>query len=259
MESNNRSYYFKDSIERIDSFINQSNTTYKEINYIPSRSKLTYDNGYYVNCSAIFVDIRESSDLTNNHYRPTLAKLYRAFISEVTAILNSNSYCKEINIIGDCVAGICDSTGSTSADKLIDTASKICSIVDILNCKFRKADINEINIGIGISYGRALMIKAGNKGSSLNEVVWMGDVVNEASNLCSRANKNGLEATERVLVSENFFDKLSFDYQHDFTSGNLIYALVSDEIEADLADEQMQSWYKENCTTNILSVLGKFI
>lgn len=258
MESNNKPYKFSQSLERIDSFINQSNTTYQKLNYIPSRDKLTYDNGYYVNCSAIFVDIRESSTLTYKHYRPTLAKLYRAFISEVTAILNSNQYCKEINIIGDCVAGICDTEGATSANQLIDTASQICSLVDILNCKFKKADINEIKIGIGISYGRALMIQAGNKGSSLNEVVWMGDIVNEASKLCNEANKDGFDITERVIISKSFYDRLSPEYQNKFSSGNVFYPGLADKIEADLEDEQMQQWYKENCSSNLLADLLGF-
>jgi len=253
MESNNKSYNFQDSLERIDSFINQSNATYQKVNYIPSRDQLTYDNGFYVNCSAIFVDIRESSSLTDKHYRPTLAKLYRAFISEVTAILNSNQYCKEINIIGDCVAGISDTKGASSANQLVDTASQICSLVDILNCKFKKADINEINIGIGISYGRALMVQAGNKGSGLNEIVWMGDIVNEASKLCNEANKDGFDVTEKVIISKSFYDRLNPEYQNKFSSGNVFYPMFADKIGADLEDEQMQQWYKENCTSNLFA------
>ena len=34
------------------------------------------------------------------------------------------------------------------------------------------------------------MVQAGYSGSGLNEVVWMGDVVNEASNLCGYALEN---------------------------------------------------------------------
>lgn len=248
MESNNRNYNFDSSLNRIDGFINQSDTSYEEVNSIPTRNELTYDNGYYVNCSAIFIDIRESSDLTDNHYRPTLAKLYRAFISETIALLNSNRYCKEIFINGDCVTGICNTFGSTSADELIDTVAKICSLVDILNCKFRKSDIEEIDVGIGISYGRALMIQAGYKGSGLYEVVWMGDVVNEASNLCNKANK---ESDSRVLISNSFLLRLSEDYQEKFTE-NWMFAFLGD-IEANLKDEEMESWYKENCTSALLS------
>jgi class 3 adenylate cyclase len=40
-----------------------------------------------------------------------------------------------------------------------------------------------IRSGIGMSYGRALMIKAGFNGSGINDVVYMGDVVNRASKL----------------------------------------------------------------------------
>ena len=41
---------------------------------IPTRDKLTYKNGYYVDVTALFIDIVDSSKLTDGHKRPTLAK-----------------------------------------------------------------------------------------------------------------------------------------------------------------------------------------
>jgi hypothetical protein len=35
------------------------------------------------------------------------------------------------------------------------------------------------------------MIKAGHKGSAVNDVVWMGDVVNSAAHLCCHGSKRG--------------------------------------------------------------------
>lgn len=67
-------------------------------------------------------------------------------------------------------------------------AAQACSLVDILNFKLKKRGYQTYEVGVGLDYGRALMIKAGNKGSGLNDVVWMGDVVNQACHLCNEAN-----------------------------------------------------------------------
>lgn len=190
MESKN-TYNFNlgDSITRIKAILNDNDTHYATLSSIPNRNMLTYTNGFYVNVAAMFIDIRESSQLTNEHRRPKLAKLYRCYISEIVAILNSFENCKEINIVGDCVSGIFEASAIPQANKVIDAAAAVQSYIHILNYYFKKSDIVQIRVGIGIAYGRALMIKAGYPGSAVNEIVWMGEVVNSASNLCNEANK----------------------------------------------------------------------
>ena len=80
MESNFSTYRYLDSFERIDTIIAESENSFEELNGIPSREKLTFANGFYVFCSALVVDIRESSKLPDKHNRPKLAKLYRSYI-----------------------------------------------------------------------------------------------------------------------------------------------------------------------------------
>ena len=82
MESNNKiSYDVNKSSDRIDEILNASNSNYSDKDHVPARSALTYTNGYYVNVTALFIDIVGSSDMTDEHLRPTLAKIYRSFIS----------------------------------------------------------------------------------------------------------------------------------------------------------------------------------
>ena len=57
-------------------------------------------------------------------------------------------------------------------------------------------------MGIGLAFGRILMIKAGYSGSGLNDVVWMGDVVNDSSKLCSYGNKTWRD--REMMVSSDF-------------------------------------------------------
>lgn len=241
MQTNFTSYDFEKSIVRIDEILNESDKSFEELDSIPSRDKLTYKNGFYVNCTALFVDIRDSSSLPSKHKRPTLAKIYRSYISEVVAIMNGNINCKEIEIDGDCISGIYDTPKMPDIDSVFHDAYTINSIVKILNYKFSKKNIENINIGIGIDYGRALMIKAGYNGSGLNKVVWMGDVVNSASNLCNKANK-GWESKE-IFVSDVIYSNLNEHNKSLLSRNHTHYCYHGSVIHSGLED-----WYEKNCT-----------
>lgn len=99
MESTNKIYDFDASLTRIDEILDASNDSFEESDSIVDRSKLTYANGFYVKATALFVDIRDSSNMTDAHKRPVLAKIYRSFISEMVALMNGHPTCKEVNIM----------------------------------------------------------------------------------------------------------------------------------------------------------------
>jgi class 3 adenylate cyclase len=101
VDSNFKTYNYVSSFARLDDILAQSQSNYEEVKELPDRDRLTYSNGFYAYCSALFVDIRESSKLPNLYRRPALAKLYRAYISEMVAIMNGNEQAREINIVGD--------------------------------------------------------------------------------------------------------------------------------------------------------------
>lgn len=246
MKSNYVSYDYLKSFDRIDQIINKSNS-HEEVNDIPSRDKLTFNNGFYVNCSAMFVDIRGSSQLPTIHRRPKLAKLYRAYVSEVVAVMNGNPRCVngnpsciEVNIVGDCVSGIFDTKFKLEVNEVFNTAAKIRSLLKVMNYKFEKNGIENIKVGIGISYGRALMVKAGYDGSGINDVVWMGDVVNEAANLCSYGNKE--QGDLPVMVSDVFYRNLNQDNK------NLLYWNQYRKCyHGNASNIAMDNWYIEKC------------
>lgn len=77
-----------------------------------------------------------------------------------------------------------------------DTDVRVCKIQRIH--KLRKKGYSQISVGIGMDYGRALMVKAGYSGSGLNDIIWMGDVVNSA---CHIANKAGRDGKKTLVVS----------------------------------------------------------
>ncbi len=209
MKSNYLSYDFAKSRERIDDFLNTSDLSFEEQNSIPSRDKLTYTNGFYVNCTSFFVDIRKSSAMASKYKRSTLARIYKCYISEVVAIMNGNNDCVEICIEGDCVWAVFDTPNRNQIDSVFSIACQISSIIDTLNCKLKKKSIDSITIGIGIDYGRALMIKAGYNGSGINDVVWMGDVVASSSKLGSYGNREWYD--KEIMISDVFYSNLNDD------------------------------------------------
>ena len=210
MESTNKAYDFSASLERIDEILNADNKQYEEKNSIPARSSLTYTNGFYVNCTALFVDICESSKLTEYQNRPVLAKIYRSFISELVALFNGASKSREVNINGDCVWAVFDSPLKSDIDDVFSIACQANALVNILNYKLEKKGYKTYKVGIGVDYGRALMIKAGHKGSSIHDVIWMGDVVNQACHLAGYGN-NIFAMGYAIMVSSTIYDNLNDD------------------------------------------------
>lgn len=231
------SYDLESSLQRIDDILNAENKSFEESDSIPSRDRLTFTNGFYVQCSALFVDIRDSSTMTDEHKRPVLAKIYRSFISEMVALFNSNSITKEVNINGDCVWCVCDTPYKTDIDELFSMAARACSLVDILNYKLKKKSFSTYVVGVGMDYGRALMIKAGTSGSGINDVVWMGDVVNQACHLSNDANSGYFD--KRVFLSNVIYNNLNQDNQklcskdvgRDIYQANIVNVEMNDWLE----------------------------
>jgi len=242
MESNNTLYYDVDkSAERMDDILNAGNGNYSDGKIVPLRSNLTYTNGCYVYVTSIFVDIVGSSDMTDEHKRPTLAKMYRSFISECVAIMNSVGESREINIHGDCVWGIFETPNKSDIDRLICLVAQINSMIKILNYKLSKKGYSTISIGIGSDYGRALMVKAGFSGSGINDVIWMGDVVNSASNLCNIA---GRGFRKPIVISSVIYNNLNDKNKEFFSS---FYEGFKTSYEAEIINLAMEEWYEINC------------
>ena len=63
--------------------------------------------------------------------------------------------------------------------------------------------------------GPALMVKAGYSQSGINDIIWMGDVVNSACHLCNGAGRNGRKT---VVISEGIYNGLDVHIKSQFNS-----------------------------------------
>lgn len=239
MDGKYSAYSYVSSATRIREILDQPAGAFEETDSLPDRDSLTYTNGYYSNCSALFVDIRDSSGLTKRHKRPVLAKLYRSFISEMVAVLNDSVSVREVNIVGDCVWAVYNTPYKTDIDDVFSTAAKANTLKDLLNAELARKNYEALSFGIGADWGRALMIKAGHKGSGLNEVVYMGDVVNRAAHLAHEAGRQGRHP---IWVGESFAGNLndhnsallaaSYSYSlGNYRSGSVVNVAMNDWIE----------------------------
>lgn len=238
MKATNYKYDFKDSLQRIYDILNAGAGAYEERDEIPNTEELTYSNGFYVNCSAVFIDICNSSSLPGKHTRPVLAKIYRSFISECVSIMNAQDSCREVNIQGDCVWGIFNTPFKADIEQLVEMMAKLSSLINILNYKLQEKKYSTYMVGIGADYGRALMIKAGYKGSGINDVVYMGDVVNRASHLSGFGNETYFDKT--IMVSPAIYGNLSEGYQKYFNwnANHQCY-------HAGIINTEMDEWIKK--------------
>jgi class 3 adenylate cyclase len=242
MKPDHSEFDFDKSIERVEALLSGKDEEHEISNEIPAYDSLTFKNGYYVNCMALFADIRKSSELPNHFTKAYLARIYRSIISEIVAIINSNINSKEIFIRGDCVGGIFNTPNKTDVGEVITTAGRIQSMLRLINLKmtrkgfFKNKQIDAIKMGVGISWGKVLMIKAGYQGSGVNDIIWMGDAINEASKLCNQANSDGYP---RVLITTNVHhnlnqsrkDLFTFYRDKDFYGGDYVNTAMNDKID----------------------------
>ncbi|WP_213686472.1 adenylate/guanylate cyclase domain-containing protein [Acinetobacter sp. WY4] len=238
MQANHRAYDFEKSRERMDEILDSSDNNYQESDKVPSIDDLTYTNGYHINCSALFIDLRGSKELATKHQKKVLAKIYRAYISELVALLNGNPNIQQIYIEGDCVWGVFNTETKSQIDRVFQTAYEANSLIQTLNIKLRKKSYTQLKVGIGLHYGQALVIKAGYKGSGINEVTWIGELIGKTAKYCNEANK-GWRKT--IILSDVFYSNLN-DHNKNLCSK----VNYTDYYEGDVVSIAMDKWVQEN-------------
>lgn len=241
VDGNYSMYNYISSAKRIDEILDQPSGHFEETKSLPDRDQLTFTNGFYGLCSAIFVDIRDSSKLPAKHNRPTLAKIYRAFISEMVAVLNGADQVREVNIVGDCVWAVYNTPNKSDIDQVFSRAAHANTLKDLLNKKLEKKGLSELNFGIGIDYGRALMIKAGYSGSGINEVVYMGDIVNSAAHLAHKAGRGRAAA---IWAGADFAGNLN-EHNSELLTSSYDFELARTVHVGNVVNVAMNDWISE--------------
>ena len=201
----------KEFFENITSVINDwKNTsfTFNPKDNVPGLDdkNLTYGNGeekkgVVIETCVLFVDIRNSVQLTKEKQVKTMGKIYSVFTQCVLmAAQNEGGFVR--NIIGDRVMVVF--SPNDCFKKAVYCAITINHIASMINKKFENF---EFKCGIGIDYGKRSVMKVGiqKKGAENDDnkgLVWVGYPANFASRLTDCAGK---EFTDIYYMVEGEF------------------------------------------------------
>ncbi len=199
------SYDYKAGKQRVDDILNNKLDVLNR-NDIPNETNFTFENAYYGWVTAIFVDIRDSTELFCNEDKVIVSKIIRSFTSEIIEILRPFDNLREIGIRGDCVYAIYTTPEKNDIYDLYCITATINTYLKLLDKLLRRKNYPRIKAGIAMATAKELVIKAGKKGSGINNLVWIGEAVTTAANLSSIANKDG---NKSIIYSKTAFDNFS--------------------------------------------------
>ena len=231
-------YDYKEGKKRVEEIL-KSNLEVKENERIPKSEELTFNNSYHTWVASIFIDIRDSSNLFKKGNNKDISKLIKAFTSELIEILRGSDNMREIGIIGDCVYAIYTAPLQRDLEDLYYRACYCNTYIKMLNKLLKEHNLPTFKAGIGLGNAKTLVIKAGRKYVGINDNVWIGDSVVDASNFSSIAHKDGFR---NIVMSPLFYNNLYpvhkkveelFDKKHHFKHG---YCYSGDVIITDFND-----------------------
>lgn len=195
-----------------------SKTEVEEKDSIPaSEEEFTYKNGIIAWVGALFVDIRDSTSYFKDKKPEQKARILRAFHGEVIRILKQNAKYRQIGIRGDCVYAIFSSDKQEDLQEIFDEAAMINTYQEMFQKILSNYNMPTFKVGIGLGASKTLIVKAGVKGSGINDFIWIGDAVVDASNLSSLGNKNGRAP---IIMDSCFYEnikgfKANADHKND--------------------------------------------
>ena len=217
-------YDYKSGKKRIEEILDNTLEVIEQ-DKIPKDGKFTFTNAYYGWVTGIFVDIRDSSTLFSKEDKEEISKMIRSFTSEIIEILRDDDNLREIGIRGDCVYAIFTTPSKEVIYEIFQKSLYINTFLKMLNKLLLDRGFDTINVGIGISTAKELVIKAGRKDVGIYNNVWIGDAATKASNLSSLGDKDGYK---KIIMS------------------NITYINIINQMKKNNSTKDVDSWFHKN-------------
>lgn len=221
---------YEESKKRVEEILN-SKTKIEEVNSISNdEDGFTYENGVRTWVGAMFIDIRNSTDYFKNNDQEIVARIMRAFTSEIIGILSKNSNYVQIGIRGDCVYAIYSTPKQIDLINIMSDACYVNTFQKLFQKILKKKKWPTFKIGIGLGASKDLIIKAGKKGTGIRDNIWIGNAVIDASKLSNEGNTNDIAP---IAMDYCFYNNIK-DYKCN---------------EKDVYDYYIKSYYSKKLDT----------
>jgi class 3 adenylate cyclase len=187
-----------------------SKFTVAEVDYVPriDNTKLTFGNtGLKFKGSVLFIDIRGSTKILNDHNKTTVAKLHMAFFHTIVKIANSfNGNVRSFN--GDSALIFFEGDFQRTISDTVICAMTIKYMLSNpesgINQQLKK--YSSLDFGIGVDHGEILCTKIGVGGEHNRDIFWIGNCVNKSTVLGDSS-----KSPDHIAISSFVYDNLLAD------------------------------------------------
>ena len=198
-------FNYEESRKRIEEILN-SKTQIEEVDSISNdEDGFTYENGVRTWVGAMLVDVRNSTDYFKENDAEKVARIMRAFTSEVIERLRQNKKYVQIGIRGDCVYAIYSTPKQNNLNDILSDACFINTFQKMFQKILERKDWPTFKIGIGLGASKDLVIKAGRKRTGINDNICIGNAVIDASKLSNEGNTSEVDP---IVMYSCFYDNI---------------------------------------------------
>ena len=196
----------EDIKKKVKAIVDEKFTTI-DINYIPKIDdrKLTFGNtGLKFTGSVLFIDMRGSTKVLNNHNKSTVAKLHMSFFHTIVKIANSlDGHVRSFN--GDSALIFFYGDYKQTITNAVKCAMKIKYMIDDSSSGINELlkEYSKLDFGIGVDHGEIVCTKVGIGGEHNRDLFWIGNCVNRSTVLGNQINN-----LNHISISSYVYNKL---------------------------------------------------
>ena len=187
--------------------IKNLNIDKENIDYIPNEQEISKKKkAKNLQCSVMFVDMRNSTKMQDTNGRKNMLKIYKMFAKLVTKAVEEN-YGKVMQIVGDGLLCLFVNKNKNSGQHAIDAVRSINTYVEESYNPIVEDDW-KIACGIGVCSGHILITRIGTRGKNkCCQLAFPSSVTNYASKCCENAKSYEVIFDEKTFEQINSQDK----------------------------------------------------
>src|SRR5699024_3495989 len=183
-------------------------------------SRLTFGNrGLRFEATTLYIDMRGSTAILNNHNRTTVAKIHKAYFHTIVTVAKSlGGEVRSFN--GDGMLVFFQGTTKSTLSNAVESAMKMKWLLSASDSEVKKKmeKFSTVDFGIGIDDGKIVCAKVGIAGANNRDLVWIGNAVNKSVKVGDKLHGNiGISS----YVYNNLEDRVKYAGKKDMWGNNV--------------------------------------